>query len=121
MKPLRAMTDEERRRIVDGDVDGLGMGGLLARREWDRLEFIRRDGLLIVRPLNGSSRRGIAVHPADVTDMDAFFNPPTPLGVIRQDGACPTRPWLLESDYAIGRRHATFEDALRELTDGLGR
>ena len=108
-------------RITDGDPADLDVVELLARREWDRLEFTRRAGLLIVRPMNGSSRGGVSVYSDDVTDSDAFFDPPTPLGVVRRDGACPTRPWLLESDYLDQRRHATLEDALRELADDLGR
>lgn len=121
MKSLRTLTDTERRRITDGNPAGLDTVELLTRREWDRLEFTRRAGLLVVRPLNGSSRGGVNVYPADVTDADAFFNPPTPLGVVRRDGACPTRPWLLESDYLDQRRHATLEGAIRELADNLGR
>lgn len=121
MKSLRTLTAGERRRITDGDPADLDVVELLARREWDRLEFTRRAGLLIVRPMNGSSRGGVSVYPADVTDADAFFDPPTPLGVVRRDGACPTRPWLLESDYLDQRRHATLEEAVRELADGLGR
>ena len=115
MKSLRTLTAGERRRITDGDPADLDVVELLARREWDRLEFTRRAGLLIVRPMNGSSRGGVSVYSDDVTDSDAFFDPPTPLGVVRRDGACPTRPWLLESDYLDQRRHATLEDALREL------
>lgn len=93
MKSLRTLTAGERRRITDGDPADLDVVELLARREWDRLEFTRRAGLLVVRPLNGSSR----------------------------GGACPTRPWLLESDYLDQRRHATLEEAVRELADDLGR
>ena len=115
MKSLRTLTAGERRRITDGDPADLDVVELLARRERDRLEFTRRAGLLIVRPMNGSSRGGVSVY------SDAFFDPPTPLGVVRRDGACPTRPWLLESDYLDQRRHATLEDALRELADDLGR
>ena len=121
MKSLRTLTAGERRRITDGDPADLDVVELLARREWDRLEFTRRAGLLIVRPMNGSSRGGVSVYPADVTDADAFFDPPTPLGVVRRDGACPARPWLLESDYLDQRRHATLEEAVREHADGLGR
>lgn len=121
MKSLRTLTAGERRRITDGDPADLDVVELLARREWDRLEFTRRAGLLIVRPMNGSSRGGVSVYSDDVTDSDAFFDPPTPLGVVRRDGACPTRPWLLESDYLDQRRHATLEEAVRELADNLGR
>ena len=106
MKSLRTLTAGERRRITDGDPADLDVVELLARREWDRLEFTRRAGLLVVRPMNGSSRGGVSVYSDDV---------------VRRDGACPTRPWLLESDYLDQRRHATLEDALRELADGLGR
>lgn len=91
MKSLRTLTAGERRRITDGDPADLDVVELLARREWDRLEFTRRAGLLIVRPMNGSSRGGVSVYSDDVTDSDAFFDPPTPLGVVRRDGACPTR------------------------------
>lgn len=104
MKSLRTLTAGERRRITDGDPADL-----------DVVE------LLVVRPMNGSSRGGVSVYPADVTDSDAFFDPPTPLGVVRRDGACPARPWLLESDYLDQRRHATLEEAVRELADNLGR
>ena len=58
MKSLRTLTAGERRRITDGDPADLDVVELLARREWDRLEFTRRAGLLIVRPMNGSSRGG---------------------------------------------------------------
>lgn len=121
MKSLRTLTAGERRRITDGDPADLDVVELLARREWDRLEFTRRAGLLIVRPMNGSSRGGVSVYSDDVADSDAFFDPPTPLGVVRRDGACPARPWLLESDYLDQRRHATLEEAVRELADDLGR
>ena len=87
MKSLRTLTAGERRRITDGDPADLDVVELLARREWDRLEFTRRAGLLVVR----------------------------------RDGACPARPWLLESDYLDQRRHATLEEAVRELADNLGR
>ena len=72
MKSLRTLTAGERRRITDGDPADLDVVELLARREWDRLEFTRRAGLLVVRPMNGSSRGGVSVYPADVTDADAF-------------------------------------------------
>ena len=78
MKSLRTLTAGERRRITDGDPADLDVVELLARREWDRLEFTRRAGLLVVRPMNGSSRGGVSVYSDDVTDSDAFFDPPTP-------------------------------------------
>ena len=68
MKSLRTLTAGERRRITDGDPADLDVVELLARREWDRLEFTRRAGLLIVRPMNGSSRGGVSVYSDDVTD-----------------------------------------------------
>ena len=68
MKSLRTLTAGERRRITDGDPADLDVVELLARREWDRLESTRRAGLLVVRPMNGSSRGGVSVYPADVTD-----------------------------------------------------
>lgn len=74
MKSLRTLTAGERRRITDGDPADLDVVELLARREWDRLEFTRRAGLLIVRPMNGSSRGGVSVYSDDVTDSDAFFD-----------------------------------------------
>ena len=70
MKSLRTLTAGERRRITDGDPADLDVVELLARREWDRLEFTRRAGLLVVRPLNGSSRGGVSVYSDDVTDSD---------------------------------------------------
>lgn len=115
MKPLRQLTHQERQHIINDDPSTLTTIEYRTRREYEHLDIHIQNNMLIVRPLNGSIHHGIKAYPADTDPINVFFDPPTPIGTIRNNGANRLKPWIIENEYATDKHYNSLNEAISAL------